>query len=405
MEVLKLSRADVSAAETLLAHARQLAQSGDHTASAQVARRAAALASTLEDRYLAMRRARQSAAAALLRMREFGLPAPQLEAAIAEARNRAAGTAVENGVAVPNYLEARQVLERATATARGTIDHLEAAGAAIFAAQVAIDALREAEGDIDDRLFYEMLVRPAEAAFERATETLAMFRASDAIATAKAAEAMAQRSQADCAEARSARAAAERLLAEMRSEGAIALAADQLFEEGVGLLAKCKIHEAKETLIRSLREAARVADEFRRARSAISETRAKILPGEIGEEAVHALRDADRALREGGYQRALELVNESTAAMARRASIREGLRGELREMRAKVEQLKAAKAGYARDIEEVLVRAEQEFTLGHFGTCSEDLRVANLLISPRALEAPAAPRAAAPLPVAPDTGK
>jgi len=389
--VLKLSRADVSAAETVLAQARQLAESGNHAASAQAARKAAALASTIEDRYLAMRRAKQSAVSALSRMRGFGLPATQLEVAIAEARNRAATTAIENGVAVPNYLEARTILEKAASGARATIEQLEAAGAAIFAAEFAVDALRETQAEIDERRFYEMLVRPAEAAFERATEALAMFRPGEAIAAAKAAEAMAQRSRADCTEARNARGATERLLAELRSEGAITLAADRLLEAGATLLAEAKVLEAKEMIVHSEREAARLADEFRRARSAIAEARSRMLPNQSGEEALRALRDAERAVREGSYRRATELVDDHATALARHASARESLVGQLRETRAQIERLKVAKTGYAGDVEEVLVRAEKEFALGNLDACSEDLRVAKLLMGPKAPDAPKAP--------------
>ena len=395
VEVLKLSQADLSPAETLLNRARALAHKGDFDGAATMARKAEALAATLEERYLASQKALQSAESALERMREFGLVTPQLEVAIAEARSRALTTVIEDGVALPNYLEARVLLEKSAAEAQATIEQFEAAGNAIFVAELAIDALRESQVDMDDRLFYQMLVRPATAVFERATEALAMLRVGDAIATAKAAEEMALRARADYTEAVSARGATERLLSELRGEGAIVLASDRILEQGAGLLQRGKVAEAKEMLGRAEREAATIAADFRRARQAIVEARGKMVPGEVGEDAIQALRDADRALREGLYKRSVELVEECHAALARHQSVRETLVGQIQETRGKVEQLKASKADYARDVEEVLERAEKEFARGNFAACYEDLRIAILLIGPKSLETRTAAQAPA----------
>lgn len=387
MEVLKLSQADLAPAEELLRKARELARTGDFEQAATVARRAEALASSLEERYLAAQRALQSAESAVARMRDFGLTTPQLEVAIAEARDRAAATVVEDGVAVPNYLDARVLLEKAAAEAQATIDQFEAAGNALFVAGLAIDALRESQGEMDAELFYQVLVRPAESTFEKATEALAMLRVGDAIATAKAAEEMALRARGDYLDATSARDSTERVLGELRGEGAIVVAPERLTEQGVVLLGRGKVAEAKEMLGRAEREAASIAAEFRRARQAIADAKGKLLPGEAGEEAIRALREADRALREGLYRRALELVDECHAALERRQTVRESLHGQIQETRAKVDALKASKADYARDVEEVLDRAQSEFARGNFGACAEDLRVANLLIGPKSLEA------------------
>lgn len=384
---MKLSQADLSAAEKVLRQARELAHAGDYTEAAALARKAEALASILEERYLAAQRALQSAEGSLVRMREFGLTTPQLEVAIAEARSRAAGTVVEDGVTIPNYLEARILLERAASEAQATIDQFEAAGNAIFVAGLAIDALRESQADMGNRPFYEMLVRPVEAVFERATESLAMLRVGDAIATAKAAEEMALRARGDYLDARSARGTTERVLGELRADGAIALAPERLLEQGIALLQRGKVAEAKEMLGRAEREAAAITGEFRRATQAISEARAKLRHGQAGDDAVRALQEADRALREGLYRRAIEHVEECNAAMARRQSVRETLSAQIRETRAKVGELKARMADYAEDVEEVLERAQAEFSRGNFGACSEDLRIANLLIGPKSLEA------------------
>ena len=391
VEVLKLSQADLGPAEDLLHQAREHARARNYDAAAATARRAEALAATLEERYLAVQRALQSAEAAFQRMRDFGLATTPLDAAIAEARSRATATVIEDGVAIPNYIEARVLLEKAASQAQATIDLFEAAGSAIFVAGLAVDALRESQGDIDNRLFYQMVLRPVEAVFERATEQLAMLRVGEAIGTAKAAEEMALRARADYTDAVGARSGTERLLAELRGDGAIVLAPERLLEQGSALLQRGRVVEAKELLDRAEREAVTTAADFRRARQAIADARGAIVPGEVGEDAVGALRDAERALHSGLYRRALEFVEESNAARERRQSVRETLAGQILETRARVEDLKAAKADYARDVEEMVERAEKEFTFGNFGACFEDLQIANLLIGPKSLAPRAAP--------------
>ena len=47
-----------------------------------------------------------------------------------------------------------------------------------------------------------------------------------------------------------------------------------------------------------------------------------------------------------------------------------------------MEELRATGTEYANDVEEMLVRAEEEFENGDFVTSSEDLKIANLLIGP-----------------------
>src|SRR5207245_1969214 len=79
-----------------------------------LAGRAELLASALEERYRSAQKVLNALLAISKKAREVGFQSAELDGAIAEARRVAWEGTVENGVSIPNYLQARTLLESAT---------------------------------------------------------------------------------------------------------------------------------------------------------------------------------------------------------------------------------------------------------------------------------------------------
>src|SRR5207245_597452 len=79
-----------------------------------LAGRAETLASSLEERYRSAQKVLNALLAISKKAREVGFQSAELDGAIAEARRVAREGTVENGVSIPNYLQARTLLESAT---------------------------------------------------------------------------------------------------------------------------------------------------------------------------------------------------------------------------------------------------------------------------------------------------
>ena len=387
LNVLRLSKADISSAARLVAAAREAVRRKEYESAHSLAARAESLASSLEERYKGAQQALSALRGIAKKARELGTDASGLEARLAEARRVAREGTVENGIAIPNYLQARAILETALDRGRDLLKQAEAATNEIFTAELALDALKDANGHMDHEEFERVVLSGARALLEGAKRDLAAGRADEAEAVARKAEGAAKKILQAHEGAVAALRDAEKRISEQRAAGRAVAGPEKLLEQGRILLRRAKIGEAKEAFEKADREAQRAEIDLEHATKAVKEAEDSLASlarsGFLPEEAQHALRDAKQVLAEGRYERAEELAAEARRALGKRQEIRERLARTIEETKRKVEELRAIGTDYANDVEEMLLRAEREFENGDFVTSSEDLKIASLLIGPR----------------------
>ncbi|OGS50480.1 MAG: hypothetical protein A3K65_09510 [Euryarchaeota archaeon RBG_16_68_12] len=397
LDVLRLSKVDLTAPEELLAEARRAAEEKRYPEAQALAARAESLANTLEERHRAARKALTAARSLAKKARSMGLDASELDLAVEAARRVSREGTVEDGLTIPNYLQARALLDVALNSRRPELDRASAVADEIFTAELSVDALKDANGNIDREEFDRVVLTDVRALVENAKALFSKGRLEEAKAAAESAEEAAKRARLDYEDAIRAFRAAEKTLADLRAEGAVAVGPERLLDQGQSLLRQAKLGEAREVLVRVERDAGRLAEVFRRATRSVQETEQAISAlargGEVPEEAQIALQDARRALGEGRYGRAEEAVVEARKALGKRQAVRDRLARAIQDTKRKVELLRAAGSDAANDVEEMVLRAEREFENGDLVNSSEDLRIATLLMGKtRPAERPATPK-------------
>ncbi len=396
LEVLRLTKVDLTVAEELLAKAREAAKDGSSDA-VTLANRAEALATRLEERHRGAKKALNDALAMVKKAKEMGLDPAELELAIEQARRIVREGTVEDGVAIPNYLQARATLDIAMNAHREAIDEGTAVGNEVFTAEVALDALKDANGSLDHDAFDRNVMKGIRALVENAKLLAGKHRLKEAKAVALAAQKDAARALEDYKAAIAALRAAEAVLGDLRAEGAIAVGPGRKLAEGQALLREARLAEARAVLEEVTGEVGRLGEVYRRTTESVTKMEdgisAMLKSGGVPEEAQHAVQTARRALEEGRYGRAEELLQEARKAMSRRMAVRERLQRSIQETKEQVGALRASGSDFANDVEEMVLRAEKEFENGDLTSSSEDLKIATLLMGKAG---PAAHRAEAP---------
>lgn len=386
LDVLRLSKVDLTAPTGLVAAAKAAVDRKEFPEAEALATRAEALAASLEGRYRAAQKALNQARALAERAKNTGVDPAEFHTAIGEARTIARQGILEDGVTVPNYLQARVVLEAAIARGRDLIARAEAVANEVFTAELALDALKDANGEIDHAEFERVVLSKGRALVLRAKDLLSRGELEAAAEAAKAAEEATKRAHLDHEDATGALRAAERTLAELRAEGAVTVGPERIVERGRAFLRHAKLAEAKEVLAKAERETERLASDYRRATQSVEETEAAIVAvgrsGFVPEEVRTAAAAARKALQEGRYIRAEDFAAECRRSLGRQHEVRDRLARTIEETKRRVEALRAGGAEYANDVEEMVLRAEREFENGDFVNSSEDLKIATLLLGP-----------------------
>jgi len=385
LDVLHLSKADLSPADRLFGQAREALNRKSYDSARVLATRAETLASTLEDRHRAAQKALGALRGLAKQARELGLDASEFDGDVAEARRVAQAGTVEDGVKIPDYNKARAMLETAVNAGRERLKIAQETANEIFTAELALDALNDENAlitlDESDRV-----TSRGRALVDDAKQALAAGRFDEAKIAARKTEAAARQALLARRDAIAALHGAERRVAALQSMGALADVPEKLIVEGMVLLRAAKIAEARGTFEIANREAQRIRDEFRRASKGVKDAKEGLASlarsGTVPETAERALRDAQQVFKGGEYDRAAALASDARKALGKRHEVRERIARTIEETRRKLEELRATGTEYANDVEEMLVRAEEEFENGDFVTSSEDLKIANLLIGP-----------------------
>lgn len=393
--VLRLTQADLQPAEESLRVAKELFQAHEFSKALAAARQAEKLAITLDERYASYQKARSALEIRVAELRRLGLRTDALEDALRRAGERAATGSWEDNAFLPNYLEARVLLERAANEGRTLLVRAHAASNRIFLAELAINALGDLDGVPDPKAFAEGALGTLERALEDATKQLAVGDIEGAMRIATETESRAERLRAAFKEAGIVLDRTESRLGELRASGIITDGVERQIAYARDMRSKGLLEPALAMAARLSAEADRLSEAHGKALTGLED--AEVLYSRLEREGFQsyeadaAIKDARRALKEGNYTRALEHVERAHSAFARRRNAREALAKALVETQKRIELLEAADFPMLPDVQEVLGRAEREFRQGNYSGSSEDLRIATVLLSQAARPSRGAP--------------
>lgn len=383
--VLRLTQADLQPAEESLRIARDLFHAHEFSKALAAARQAESLAITLDERFAAYQKARTTLEIRIGELQRLGLRTEVLEEALRRAQEKTTTGVRQDGAFLPNYLEARVLLERAAEEGRSLLVRANAASNRIFLAELAINALADSEGVADPKAFAEGALVALEHALEDATRQLAVGDVDGATRTAIEIESRAERLRTAFREAGDLLDRTDARLGDLRASGIVTERIERQIAYARDMRARGLLEPALEMAARLAEDAHHLAETHAKALTGLQD--AEVLYTRLGREgfqsyeAEAAIKDARRALKEGNYARTLEHVERAHAAFARRRNAREALAKALADTQRRVDLMKAGDFPMLPDVREVLGRAEREFRQGNYSGSSEDLRIATVLLT------------------------
>ncbi len=389
--VLRLTQADIKPAEEALQVAKQLFAGGQYAKAFHAAKRAESLAIMLDERFGGYQRAANALRVRIQSMQRLGLRADLLEAILTRAEEKVLSGTWEGGMFVPNYVEARRLLERAEQEGRAFQHKAERASNGIFMAELAIESIGEIKGPADPIAFVHGATSGLEGLLQDATKELALGNADGAAEVARDIVAKAAHLKKRYAETVKSLDATEAQMAQLRGEGILTNGTEGEIRIARETLEKGVVEPAAAMAARLRGEVEAIASAYRKATLGLAD--AEILYGRLQSEGFQsyeaevAIRDARRLVREANYARAVEHLERALHAFARRTNAREALAKAIELTRKRVQLLQGSGLTFLPDIQEVLTRAEREFQQGNFSGSSEDLRIATVLLGQAALPA------------------
>lgn len=382
--VLRLTQADLKPAEDALTIAKQFFTAHQYSKAVQAAKRAETIALTLDQRFGEYQQSISALSQRVESMKRLGLSTESMEAMLGQAEEKVVAGVWDDGAFVPNYVDARALLDRATEAGRTLQGRAELASNQIFLAEIAIDALANLTVGSDEVPFGRSAASALELSLHDATRELALGNFEGAAKIAKNLEANATRLRTMIGDALRTLEATDANLAELRGEGVVTQAIEGQVVEARAMVARGQLEPGSAMAARLQGEATKLGDQYRKATTTLAD--AELLYGRLQREGFHsyeadaALRDARRSIREGNYWHALSDLERALQAFARRTNARAALAKAIEETRARVRVLEGRGLSFLPDIQEVLGRAEQEFYHGNYAGSSEDLRIATVLL-------------------------
>lgn len=384
LEMMKLSRADFATPQMLLEEARTLLALKDYRKSLEAAEQAERLAEIIEERYRAARKAMNILKSEIKQLEELGLNTGDAQAAYDLAKERIRQGTLENGLRIPNYLDARLTAEDAAKQARGIIIKAREASDAVFTAQLALDALRDMEGPITQELMDSVVMAALDDMMQKSTVQIAKGELDEAIALATQAEEKANGLRVDYMECMRGLESCQGILKNLTAEGVAVGRATQLLDGGRSLLLNAKVTDARDAISRAEKEALTVSNQYRKAIASIEGAEQALRQvsrtGMADPEAEKRLGDAKKALADGKYLRALDLAEDCRKSASRKVDVHEGLAKSLQEMRQNLDNLRQEGVPFVEEVEEILSRAEREYEEGDYAGCGKDMKIASVLL-------------------------
>jgi len=393
VEILKLSRANLKSADSVLKGAENELLRDSFEEAIDLARKAELIATTLESEYRSATEARDLLRKHSERLRELGVPDAEEQKALADVHARARATREMEGVAVPDYAGALTVATEAASRAGARIALGENAADKVFAAELAVEGAADGGGPALEAIHdARELLAKARAEVEQGHFELA---ATDAAVAEKIALGLADRRR----KAKETLDSVEKLVLGLRIAGVAIAPVKRSLEMGKILLEKGKVSAASEVFSDAAQQAVSLGTRFREALDLMSRASAAIdglkAEGLSTTEAEVSLNRAKSAVRMGNYALASACCEDVHLAGKQQREFRDGLRTLLDETKARLTSLRERNGAFVNDAAEMVQKAENEFARREYEATSEDLRIASLLLRPardgKPREGPAAP--------------
>jgi len=382
--VLQLTQADIKPAEDTLTIAKQFFGAHQYAKAVQAAKRAESIAIALDERFGGYQKAVMDLQSQIESMKRIGLNTDSLEAAFGPAEEKVLSGIWEDGAFIPNYLEARALLELARKDGHTFQEKAEIASSRIFLAELAIEALANEKSGPDAGAFARGASANVEQALHDATRELALGNPEGAAEIAKELEEKANRLKAQYLQATKTLNETDGTLANLRGEGVLTQALETQIKMARDMIERGLVEPAVAMAVRLQGDTKAIGELYAKATTTLAD--AELLYGRLQREGFHsyeadaAVRDARRAIREGSYARAIEHLERALQAFARRTNARAALGKSIEETQTRVRLLGRSGLTFMPDIQEVLSRAEREFQRGNYSGSSEDLRIATVLL-------------------------
>src|SRR5438093_3427719 len=174
LTVLRLTQADIKPAEDALQIAKRFFESNQFAKAFHAAKKAESLAITLDERFGVYQKAAKTLQSRIDSMRRLGLRTQELETLLTRAEKKVLSGIWDSGAFVPNYLEARILVEQAEQEGRAFQERAERASNGIFLAELAIESLGETTGPADPEMFADGATSDLEQSLHDATRQLAL---------------------------------------------------------------------------------------------------------------------------------------------------------------------------------------------------------------------------------------
>jgi len=384
VSVLRLTQADLKPAEDALGIAKRFFDAHQYSKAFQAAKKAESLAITLDERFTGYQKGIKGLQSRIASMKRLGLQTGPLEAIVGRAERLVLSGIWDNGAFVPNYFDARLLLERTELEGRTLQEKAEGASNAIFMAELALESLANLEGPADPVEFSKGASSALEASLHEATKKLALGEADASMEIAKDIDVKATRLKLLYGEAVKSLDGTEAHLSELRGDGVLTQRLEGQVKMARDMLGRGVIEPGAAMATRLRMESKTLGDTSHKATTTLGD--AEILYARLQREGFHsyeadaAIRDARRTIREGAYARSIEHLERALQAFSRRTNARAALAKAIEETQTRVRLLKGRGLTFFPDIQEVLTRAEREFQKGNFTASSEDLRIATVLL-------------------------
>ncbi len=381
---LRLTPADLKPAKDALEIARDFFGAHQFSKALKAAQKAETLATALDARFHRYQEAEEALRARVVSMRRLGLRTGNLESTLGTAEETVVSGLRENGIVVPNYDEARALLERTERDGHAVEKKAMRASDEILRAEVAIESLASMAGPAGPWVFSDIAGSALEQSLQDATEELALGNADGAGEIAQDITTMALRLKAQSAAALESLERMEAQLAQLRAEGILTAPLEGQMRMAREALESGLIEPAAAMATRLRGEVASLDAVYREATHGLAD--AELLYARLQREGFQsyeadaAMRDARRSIREGKYARGVDHVDRVLRAFARPANAREAHARALDETRTRALLLQGNGFGFFPETQEIIARAEREFQRGNLLESSEDLRIATVLL-------------------------
>ncbi|HII40828.1 MAG TPA: hypothetical protein HA326_06390 [Thermoplasmata archaeon] len=376
------SEADLKPAEAVLAAAKSLYDAQEYSRAVAQAKRAAALATSLNERFTAYMAAWKFLQACREELQQIGFPTDGLESALESADKEVVRPVEEGGTLVPNYLGATERLERATEEARTVVARAREASREIFLATLAAEAL----SDSPSAPTSTWLAVRLEPMLEQAARELALGHAPAAFKIASEARVRSEDALAGAARAWELVDLAAAVLEGLEADVRVAEPLEEKVESARDALARGFLDRTSALAVanRVSDEVAAFAKHYPPARDALERTKSVYVrlqeDGFCSYDVDSALSEARGALARGDWNVVQEKVESASEIFLRLWSNQEALGQALAEIEERVALLAAFRLPLLPDVQQTLDRAKGEVRSGRLAGAQEDLLIARALM-------------------------